>query len=57
MHRIGGCHTNALHQVARELGGVLIKRAGNVWFPGNSRHRTFEPHRPLVTQNGHSTGA
>ena len=50
MHRIGGCHANALHQVARELGGVLIKRAGNVWFPGNSRHRTFEPHRPLVTQ-------
>ncbi len=53
MHRIGGCHADALHHVACELGRVLIKRAGNVWFPGNSRHRTFEPHRPLVAHMCH----
>ena len=34
MHRIGGSHADALHHAARELGRVLIKRAGNVWFPG-----------------------
>lgn len=33
MHRIGGCHADTLHHVARELGRVFIKRAGNVWFP------------------------
>ena len=33
------------------LGRVLIKRAGNVWLPGNSRHPKFERHRPLLTHN------